>query len=100
MNTLYLTLPPQFPHHHKTIDQLFDALMDGGVPSVVTSQGTHFTVFVSTQHLADGENALDLARAALKAAGFPAQLSDVSPSVEAANDPLISPPAPRRPVMA
>lgn len=95
MKTLYITFPADFITNRDVVDQIFEALMDAGVPAVVTAGERCLNAYVSTQHMADGEDPLALTCEALEAAGFQAVVTDALPPLytlpvlPAANDPVV-----------
>ncbi len=95
MKTLYINFPADFVTSRDVVDQIFDALLDSGVPAVVTVGERCVNAYVSTQHMADGEDPLALTQDALGRLGFSATVTDALPPVyalpvvAAANDPVV-----------
>lgn len=95
MKTLYINFPVDFVTNRDVVDQIFDALLDAGVPAVVTVGERCVNAYISTQHMADGEDPLEMTREALERSGFHATVTDSLPPVyslpvlPAANDPVV-----------
>ena len=80
MKTIYVAPPACMLNDRRVIDQLFDLLLDAGVPSVVTSGENCLNVHISTHLLEPDADPVQMARDAIKRAAFPADVTEICPA--------------------